>query len=256
MQQAFQQVKVQPIYGKYRALITWKVNPELAAGSFVVFKSADGVNDWQEVAKGQGLEEAVDDNLISQGKLIEHYYKVRVTKDGKTFDSVPVGTFGEIRRDLFGAARVLMNTEYDVLRRFTRFLLCKLKVNAPPCPVCVDDETGQAVGTSLCESCYTTRKLGGFYPPIATFGRVLSTTPQAQMDSQDSTGTSDPTRSKIRMIAFPRLRKDDLLVNPSADRRYLVEDVEYSDLGGAVPVIATVSTVLLVAKDIRYKFPL
>jgi len=254
--QSFLDVKVQPIYGQFRALITWKTVPELASGEFVVLKSPDGVNDWQPVASGSGIEDAIDENLVGQGKLLEQYYKIRVTSRGQAHESPPIGTFGTVRRDEFGAARMVMQKEFEILRRFTRFLICKLRVNAPPCKRCVTLDTDQAIGTSLCPECFATKKEGGFFPPVVSYGRIVKSSPIVQLDSREGVGSSDPSNHVIRMIAFPLLRKEDMLIDPVADRRYLVNDVDPSVFGGKIPVVLSVNTQLLVSRDIRYTFPI
>lgn len=252
---AFLDVKVQPTYGKFRALITWKVSPELAGGQFVVLKSPDGINDWKPVASGVGISDAIDDNLVSQGKLLEQYYKVLVRHRDQVHESQPIGTFGTVRRDEFGAARMIMIQEFQIMRRFTKLLICKLRVNAPPCKVCTDPDTGQAVGTSLCETCFATTKEGGFFPPVLSFGRFITVSPLTKEDSQEATGSTDPSNQTLRMLAFPLLRKEDMLVDAGADRRYLVETVEYDYFGGKIPVVANVRSVMLPSRDVRYKFP-
>ncbi len=254
--QAFVDVKVQPLYGQFRALINWTTAPELANGAFTVFKSQDGINDWQPIASGDGIDQAIDENLVSQGKLIEQYYKVGVTLRGETHESPPIGTFGTVRRDEFGAARMIMQREYEILRRFTPLLLCKLRVFAPPCVRCVDPDTDQGVGTTLCPICFGTLKQGGYYPPVKTFGRIMSITPRVQVDSADGTGSDDPIAAKIRMIAFPLLRKNDLIIDRAADRRYLVNELKPGVFGGKIPVVFVVDAMLMPTSDVRYTFPI
>jgi len=174
---------------------------------------------------------------------------------GKTHKSQPIGTFGTVSRTEFGAARRIMEMEYQAIRQFTKVLLFKLKVTGPDCPLCVDKDTGQAVGTSRCERCWGTRKDGGYHPPISTHMRLMTTTPMVQMDSQDGTGSTDPVEHTARFLAFPLMRKEDLLVHKEADRRYLVSEIEYSYLGGKIPVVAMAKVGLLRTSDIRYKLP-
>ena len=119
----------------------------------------------------------------------------------------------------------------------------------------VDTDTDQAVGISLCEFCFGTTKEGGYFPPIKSYGRFLTFGPTRQMDSRESTGSTDPVAAKIRMLAFPLLRKNDLLIDVGADRRYLVNETQPNRLGGKVPVVLTVDAMLLTSVDIRYKFP-
>lgn len=252
---AFIDVKVQPIYGKFRAVIAWKVEPHLEDAAFDVFKSHDGLNEWTLLGTVQGEDHFVDENLLSQGKLLEQYYQVRCKKNGAVFLSSKIGTFGTVSRMEFGASRRIMEIEYEAMRCFTKVHLFKLRVFGPPCPVCVDPDTEQAVGVSLCPNCYGTQKDKGYMEPAVTFMRIMTISPTVQADSADGTGTTDPSIQVARLLAFPLLRKGDMLVHKEADRRYLVNDVDYSYLGGKVPVIAMANLMLLQSKDIRYKVP-
>lgn len=256
MESGFLDVKVQPVYGSFRALISWKVEPSLEDGIFEIEKSHDGVNEWRLLGSIQGEDHFVDGNLLSQGKLLEQYYRVRCKKNGAVFLSSTLGTFGTISRMEFGASRRIMELEYEAMRCFTKVHLFKLRVFGPPCPVCVDAETEQAIGTSLCPNCYGTQKDKGYQDPVVTYMRIMTISTTTQNDSQDGVGATDPSIQLARLLAFPLLRKNDLLVHKEADRRYLVNEVDYSYLGGKVPVIAMANLMLLQSKDVRYKVPL
>lgn len=253
--QPFLDVSVQPLWGKFRCLIKWKVADEFKSSNFAVLKSPDGVNNWTPIAAVPAEDQAVDEHLIHQGKLHEHFYQVVFFHGTKMHKSPVVGTFGTVSRAEFGAARRIMEMEYQSLRMFTPVFLFKLRAQGPPCPLCVDPDTGQSIGASTCIRCYGTRKDGGYWPKIPTHMRILTTSPTVRLDKEDGTGTIDPIEHKVRMLAFPYLRKEDLLVHKEADRRYLVNDIEYAYLGGKVPVTANVSLTLLRTVDIRYQLP-
>lgn len=253
---AFLDVKVQPIYGKFRALITWKVEPSLEDASFSILKSHDGVNDWRLIGDVVAADHFVDENLLSQGKLIEQYYRVQAVKQGRSpILSPSIGTFGTVSRDVFGAARRIMEIEYEAMRVFTKVHLFKLRVFAPPCPVCVDPDTEQAIGTSTCTRCFGTQKENGYADPVVTFMRIMTVTPVNQTNSTDGTGAIDPSVQVIRLLAFPMLRQGDLLVHKEADRRYLVNTVDYSFMAGKIPVVAMANVSMLPTTDIRFKVP-
>ena len=253
----FLDVQVQPLYGAFRALISWKVIPEYEAATFTGCKSTDGLNGWDPIGAVTKDNHLVDDNLVSQGKLQEQYYQVMVTKgDGKVFKSPMVGTFGKVNREEFGAARRIMEMEYQSLRKFIKIHLCKFKAMGDSCKRCVDPDTDQAVGTSRCPECFGTKKEGGFYPPVITYMRPMSISPTVQQDSPEMAGTTDPITLTARMPGFPLLRKDDLLVHKETDRRYLVETVEPSWFAAKVPVVFMVKLVQLATNDMRYDFPI
>lgn len=256
MDNPFKKVTVQPTYGDFRAIIRWEVDPKFADGTFTVTRSPDGINDWVVVQNGKGLEFSSDETLLDQGKFYERYYRVEVRKGGERFESETVGTFGKVSRQEFGAARHIMNLEYSVLRKFTEFHLCKAIVAGPVCPECSLDETEQHVSTSLCPRCYGQGVDGGYYPPVVTYGRQMTKTDVVQNDSQSGTGSNDQDRGVWRLLAFPLLRKNDLLVDLGADRRYLVDSFTPFLFGGKIPVVFMVTLTMLEKKNIRYTFPI
>ena len=124
------------------------------------------------------------------------------------------------------------------------------------CSVCWDEVNHQSKRPNDCPNCYGTQKDKGYQDPVVTYMRIMTISTTTQHDSQDGVGSTDPSIQLARLLAFPLLRKNDLLVHKEADRRYLVNEVDYSYLGGKVPVIAMANLMLLQAKDIRYKVPL
>ena len=253
---AFTDFKVQPVYGQFRALLTWSVSSPLEGGHFEILKSTDGLNDWQVIGTADGESFFVDENLLRQGRLFETFYQVKAQRNGHQAVSSVVGTFGTVSRMEFGAARRIMEMEYQALRCFTKVHLFKLRVFAPPCPLCVSEDTGQAVGTALCERCYGTQKDRGYADPVVTYMRIMTISPVQKVNSQDGTGATDPSEQLLRMPAFPLLRQGDLLVHKEADRRYIVNSLEPYLLGGKIPVVVMVNASLLTASDVRYKVPL
>jgi hypothetical protein len=252
---SFAEVRVLPNYGGDRAIIRWRLADNSIRGRFTVFKSPDGVNNWERLAEATDTEFVFDDRFFSQGKWFQWYYRVAWESGGETAQSNIVATFGDVRREEFGAARVVMNQAYQQLRRFTRIGICKLRVTAGACAVCVDRETGQQVGISLCQNCYGTGLDGGYFPAVASHMKIGENSDVVQIDSPEGAGARDMIRVKSSMLAFPFLRKDDLVVDPKSDRRYLVETISNGMLIGKIPVLSTVSMLLLRSQDVRYKFP-
>jgi hypothetical protein len=252
----FADVKVLPTYGDFKCVITWTMADKRLAGDYVVKKSPDGVGEWSVMASGRGIDAALDTDLFSTGGLFQNFYQVFVTREGKTGASPIVGTFGAIQREIFGAARYIMNMEYSVLRRFSKLWLYKGLWTTEPCKECTDPATGQGVGTSLCETCWGTAWEGGYAPPVTTYARFMSQSNSVQNDSQEGTGSTSPIYRKVRMLSFPMLRKDDMLVEPLSDQRYLVESCEHGYLNGQVPTMAMVQMSLLNTRDVRYKIPM
>ena len=251
----FVDVSVLPMYGRLQARIVWKVQPGYEAARYAVVKSPDGLNNWQQIGATRSLE-FVDDNLIARGRLDEAYYRVAMDWKGKQFLSDVISTFGRLRRSEFAAVRLIMKREWDTLRRFTPVKFFKLRTDGHQCPKCMDPDTAQKVGTSLCDRCFGTGFDGGYYPAVDTFLQVGAISPKVQEDSREGVGAGDPVTVKTRGTAYPLMEKNDLFVNPSADKRYLIDTIEYGYYNGKVPVYAEMTMQLLARNDIRYTVPI
>ncbi len=256
MESPFMDVVVVPAYGQHQAQILWRMRPGWEAGVFTVLRSPDGLNDWREIGRVDRGSHFVDPAVITEGRLNLLYYQVRLEQGGQTYASSVINTLGAVSRQEFGAAHFIMQQEYRKLSQCTRILICKLRTTAPVCAQCVDPDTGQGIGTALCQSCYGTGFAGGYWPPVVSFMQLLTQSPVVQLTSADGAGTNDPVAVSARILAYPQLVKSDLLIDAAADKRYLVETQELSLLKGKVPLVATASLVLLRQSDVRYKFPL
>ena len=252
----FLDIKVLPTYGDFSALITWRLSAGFERSTFSVYRSPDGINDWQLIGKEKGITSFRDPGLAPDGKLNETYYRVTLEKGELKAASDTVATFGTVPRREFAAARKIMELEVRQLRHHHAVKVCKLRVTGNPCPICVDPDTGQVSGSSMCDTCYHTGYEGGFWAPVDTFMRIEQRSQSVQVDSAEGAGSTDPTYDKARMLAFPFLEKNDLIVYPPADRRWLVESCEIAYFNGKIPLIATLSLVLLRRTDVRYSFPI
>lgn len=253
----FVDLSVYPTYGKLSARLVWRTHDGYERSHFEVWKSPDGLNNWQLIGTVQGRErEFTDVNLIFRGKWDEAYYKVTMLYNDRVFVSDVVSTFGKITRKEFGVARHIMEHEWQTMRRFTPIKIFKMRSDGPDCSNCVDSETGQRIGISLCATCFGTAFEGGYYPAIDSYMQVGSIGTKIQDDSREGAGSKDPVKIRSRMMAYPNLEKNDMIINPGADRRYLVDTIDYGFFNGKIPVYSEVTLQLMPRNDIRYKFPL
>jgi hypothetical protein len=253
----FLDVSVLPMYGQLRARIMWRLQIGFESGRVFVFESPDGLNNWRELGNVPSREsEFLDEHLIARGRLDEAYYRVVLRNKARTYESDVISTFGKLTRSEFGMARVIMMHEWDTLVQFTAIKFFKLRSDGERCVLCVDKDTGQMIGTSLCPVCYGTGFEGGFYPSIDSFMHIGNMSTKIQSDSREGVGSSDMSTIKVRTMSYPLMEKNDLIVNPSADKRYLIESIDYGMFHGKVPVYAEMQIQLLPRNDIRYTVPL
>jgi hypothetical protein len=257
MNSPFVDVSVMPMYGALKARIMWKVQPGFDRGNLFVSKSCDGINNWHQLGETTTKSgEFIDTKLIARGRWDEAYYKVEIQQNGQRYTSDVISTFGKITRSEFAIARVIMQHEWETLRQFTPIKFFKLRSDGERCTNCMDEDTGQKVGTSLCKVCYGTGFEGGYYPALDSYMHIGQISSKIQDASREGVGASDPVTIRVRMMSYPMMENSDLIVSPLSDKRYLIDTLDYGFFNGKVPVHAEVQLQLLARNDIRYTLPL
>lgn len=253
MESPFIDVVVSPAYGQLQARISWQLRPGFDGGRFTISRSPDGLNDWREIGNVERDNGFIDRHVVSDGKLSQFFYQVFLHKDGERYESAVISTLGALTRTEFGACYYIMTLEYKRLLQCNKILVYKLRTTSRRCPQCVDPDTGQKIGISLCQVCYGTGFEGGYWPGVISYMQLLTQSPVTQMDSAEGAGSTDPSMYKMRTLAYPPLIKNDMIVEPNSDHRYLVDTQTVSYLKGKAPIISMVDMTLLRRTDVRYK---
>lgn len=252
---AFLKIKVVPAYGNNEIAVLWKTVPELAAARFFIYRSDDGVTGWVQVGQVDGGSYFLD-RLVPRGNQTDTYYKVVLQAPGVREDSDIVATFGDVPRREFGMAAVILRDEFTILRLCLPIKIARLRHGGARCQKCSDKQTGQRLATTLCAHCFGTGFAGGFHAPVDSFMRKLDISQKAVAAKPDGNGTLDMQGVKMRTLALPLLEKEDMVVEPDADRRHLVDVVDVHYVNGRFPVLQEATLTLLPRTDVRYKFPL
>jgi hypothetical protein len=116
-----------------------------------------------------------------------------------------------IRRDAM-ALRYFNGIEIAVLKRRHFGMRCG----------CIEPFTKEVL-VSNCADCYGTGWLGGFYPSIVTLGRLMDTEPHINTEAE---GRTNIVRGRLTLINFPRIEKDDVLVELDSNRRWVVNGTD------------------------------
>lgn len=87
---------------------------------------------------------------------------------------------------------------------------------------CVDLRTKEVL-VSTCQDCYGTGWVGGFYPSIITLGRLMDSEPSINTETE---GRTNVLRGRLSLINFPRIEKDDILVELDSNRRWIVNGTD------------------------------
>lgn len=87
---------------------------------------------------------------------------------------------------------------------------------------CVDLKTKEVL-VANCEDCYGTGWIGGFFPSIQTLGRLMDSEPAINTEAE---GRTNIMRGRLTLINFPRIEKDDVLVELDSNRRWVVNGTD------------------------------
>lgn len=251
----FKDIFVYPSYGKKQCILKWDVDVEFSTANVIIRKSPNGSTGWTTLTSGIGLREYIDNDFIIPNKQQNTYYKVVLQQDKKKYESDSVATFTKLERREYGLLSRMMTLEFHRMYNVgngLKAIVSKPLLKGTVCE-CIDAETNQKLGSSQCESCYGQKFEGGYQEPVETYLKIEDQKQQVKHE-QSGMGTNDTVVIQIRILAFPELRKNDLITIPESDERYLVTDVDIKRFKAAVPFIYIVSAERLRREDVRYKY--
>jgi hypothetical protein len=259
----FVDVTVRPAYGAHTAVIAWKLLPEFESGDIYIFRSITGNRDWQEVNTDpiRHVTEFSDTRVDSADQFQPLYYRLLLEKRDKSYDSPIVAPYGKLTPREYKHVRKIMNIEFQAMTRGRQglrvWLYTPLLTGTPA--VGLDSETGQQFslggGNPLTDS-FGQKFQGGFTPPVLTYMKIIEQGPLAQEDMVGGESTSDRRDTKARLLAFPSVRRGDLVVQPDTDNRYVVgPEINIPSFQGIIPLAYEVTLKSLVHTDARYRVP-
>src|SRR5690606_16464819 len=99
--------------------------------------------------------------------------------------------------------------------------------------------------------------VGGFFPPLLTWMRIISIRKDTLKDQPQGLGTEETDVTRVRLLGFPKPLREHMIVDPATDRRYLVMDEITPFLyRGIYPIAYEVDLQFLHHSDPRYKLPM
>jgi hypothetical protein len=272
MASPFVDIVVQPSYGPNRAIIRWMLLEGYEEGEVFVYKSKDGVRPWEllndvPVPAAEGFFE--DTELVALNKINVFHYRVLLVFKGKEFDSPIISMYDKLTRREYAGARKILNQEYKRMKsgNGVQVFLYKPLVSGEPCsqsdpdtkqqfnPDCVDLDPDTGLPDQD-KDCFGQLFVGGFNPPTQTWMEFMKVGPIIITDYKDGTGSVDERMVKARILAFPILKRSDMIVHPATDNRYGIKDVEVFYFKGIVPVAMNLNMELLSRDDARYRMPI
>lgn len=249
----FRTFTVRPTYGLFKAVITFTPRDGYD-GDVYIFRSLNGSSGWEllnpEAPVPMATGSFADTTLKSEFDRIV-YYRGLLDPDGGApstwLAGPPVAPFEHLHPRQRRGANLVMRREYrrmsglktDGMRAFHLIPLD----DGDSVPY-YDGETGQLLGID-CPDAGTDGDgfgqpfVGGYHPPLATWVRVI----EAGMINEKKEGPEAMRADKesdmrFRFLAHPRPRENHLIVLPSSDRRYAIDDpvTPYYFPGTTIPV--------------------
>jgi len=123
----------------------------------------------------------------------------------------------KILRDQYLGLKFLSGITVKVLKR---------KHFGTRCPDCLDSLTEYSV-VYQCITCYGTGWVDGYFTPIET---LVSMGPEAVQEEATDTGNTTLASTSMRLLAYPKVTKGDIIVETDINKRWIVDRISPSEL--------------------------
>ena len=237
----------------------WEVDPTFAdpgPWEFTVQQTDTGKQDtdeWEDLHDGPIINafQFIDTFKVIHTKDWNIVYRVKLTTPNKTYYSVHTGPYSLLPRKEFLIARDIMRREVLAMREWEGVPvdIWKKAVSDDPCTECVDEITGQIIDPD-CPYCDGTGKKEGHHGPYDGFAKF---SPRKSTKTIDELHTTDIQLFDVRMIAYPFLIRNDILVDRTSDKRYSIEKVESAFEVRRIPIIYKLMVAELIPSDSAYR---
>lgn len=154
------------------------------------------------------------------------HYRVKLETPLDTYYSAAEPTTGDLDWRDWHQYKVMLRAERVRLqsKAGTKGCLLKRKLAGTPCS-CLDPQTEEPTD-AWCESCYRTGIVGGYYDPECCIYAALPLDGY-YTERQDGQGTvTQSGQGSARFLGVPQLETNDIWVDVTSDRRYVVGPVQ------------------------------
>lgn len=257
--QIFTSVNILPNYMQGFTYL-WSISQGFAdplPWKFTIYQGHTGVGPWEAISPEQVNKLAWSETTkrVVGMDLVLFFKVVLVTPKG-VYES-PIRTpYGDLERRAYMIVRDIMRRELLQMRKLSGVpvMLLSRSVYGLPCPNCLDPITGDSL-TSNCTVCYGTGRSPGYHGPYAqwaTFSPLQRDTEQ----SADGTGVRQNYAIQVRLLGFPYVKDQDILVDVREGKRYIVDGVVHLTEIRRVTVVQQFNARELPVTDPLYKVEL
>lgn len=190
----------------------WVENCGSPEGPFVSLHELPIINKFEWIHQNRTTE------LLSKQKFL--YYRIKLEhQNGKIWYSEPANLFGALKKKDWLIAKEINRKECVRLQKVgVPLAIFKKRHWGVECTYCRDKATEMRT-KEWCLKCFGTGILGGFYPPIDTYGEIV---PQGRVSDIDEQGFGgkDEHRAQIRLMNYPIINRDDVVVEKETNIRW------------------------------------
>jgi len=187
------------------------------------------------------------------GKDAVLYFRVSLVTPKGTYASHVMMPYGDLGRREYLIAREIMRKELLVAKQNNGVpvQLWTVSTYGPKCTHCIDPVSGN-VTNSKCPFCFGTGRDPGYHGPYAAWG-TFSSAKHTVQSSQSGSGVVAPADFSIRMIGSPQVKKNDVVIDVTQDKRYYVDLVDVTAELRRVPIVQVLTVHEAPVSDIAYR---
>lgn len=182
------------------------------------------------------------------------YFRVRMqAANGKVYHSPTRTALGDLALQEFLYAKEIMRKELLQMRNMSGvpIHIWRKIQEGTPCTNCLDPITKEVLDPD-CPVCLGTKYVSGYHGPYPSFG-TFSVTNSHKQHAKDGAGIDEDRIHDIRLISRPTLVREDVLVDLTSDRRYVMTTSASELELRRIPVIQVIKAVEAEASCIIYK---
>lgn len=181
------------------------------------------------------------------------YVIVEAIIDGKSYKSEPQGLYNRLNKSEFLTVREIMYGKNLVRHKIygVNVHVMKRRNFGLTCAECIDPATDYVIN-SKCDSCFGTRIVGGFFPPIPAICEIDE---QGTRDVKPTQiGNMDNVFARIH-VTYPLLQRGDVIIELNRNSRWYINTVNREMFAG-FPFDQIADGRKISPKDIEYSIKL
>lgn len=256
MSDVFTQFRILPGYAT-GFTFSWAITQSLAdplPWKFYVDQAPSSIGPWETLSPALTNTYMWFDGtkrIVSKDPVL--FFRVRLQTPKAEYISFIKTPYAEVNRREYLIIQDIMRREL-LQQKDMAAVLSKLWIRAtfgPKCPYCADPVTGE-VTTANCKYCLGVGRLPPYNGPFDMWTTISPTQRNLEL-KPDGTGLSQPYTWYIRMIGTVLAKDNDVIVDVTSDKRYIVDGVNNELEIRTVPVIQMVHARELPVSDPLYR---